>query len=325
MTSPRHQAWVFTLNNYTEEEEDKIKNLRCRYIIFGHEVGENGTPHLQGYIYFDKRIRRSSLAKFMPRAYLSPANGDVCSNQIYCSKGTEVFEKGTPPMSNHDRAQLGGKRKAEIYKEVVSHAEKGDMEWIKENEPGLYIQAKPRLESLFAPKTVPIDGPLDHEWWVGDTGTGKSRLLWELYPDHFPKMINKWWDGYMHEQVVAIEEWSPECDKTTQALKRWADRYPFVGEIKGGVMRNLRPLKIIVLSNYTIDQCFPRKEDSEPIKRRFTEIHFPTGVQHARFRHAHFTNKPEPMELEESEMESAQESVSDMVDFDLPDLSFLIE
>jgi len=317
MEANKYRAWVFTLNNYTHEDELKVQQLKCRYIIYGHEVGENGTPHLQGYVYFDNRIRRSSLSKFMPRAYLSPANGDLAANQVYCSKGGDVFEKGIPPMSQETKSKKGGLARAESYKRVIKEAETGNLEWIKENEPGLYIQAKPRLESLYAPITKPIDGVLDHEWWVGETGTGKSKLLWELYPNHFPKMINKWWDGYRHEQVVAIEEWSPDCSKTTQSLKRWADRYPFVGEIKGGVMRNLRPTKLIVLSNYTIDQCFTMKEDAEPMKRRFTEIHFPSGIEHAKFRHGYFA-------LEAEDEEKSAEDVS-LVDFDLPDLGFLLE
>ena len=174
-----------------------------------------------------------------------------------------------------------------LYKSsIIDHAEAGDLEWIKSNDPHAYVQLKPRLESLYAPTITPLDGELLHEWWVGPSGSGKSRLLWELYPDHFAKGINKWWDGYKHECVVAIEEWSPDNQLTAQSLKKWADRYPFPGEIKGGLMTRLRPQKIIVLSNYTLEQCFPRKEDLEPLKRRFTVVEFPDGVPHAKFRHA---------------------------------------
>jgi len=45
------RAWCFTLNNYTEEERDALRSLKCKYIVFGYERGEEGTPHLQGYVH----------------------------------------------------------------------------------------------------------------------------------------------------------------------------------------------------------------------------------------------------------------------------------
>lgn len=46
--------FVFTLNNPKEKDEDKLASLvlceaKCTYIAWEHEVGENGTPHLQGF------------------------------------------------------------------------------------------------------------------------------------------------------------------------------------------------------------------------------------------------------------------------------------
>lgn len=49
-------------------------------------------------------------------------------------------------------------------------------------------------------------------------------------------------------------------------------------------MQGLRPRKLIVLSNYTIEQCFDRVEDRDPILRRFKVIKFPEEKQSARFR-----------------------------------------
>jgi len=284
----KSRGWCFTLNNYTEEDEKKIKEelaLHARYVIYGREVAPvTGTPHLQGYIYFDNARQRRSVSKFIPTARLEKANGTAEHSYIYCSKDGDYVEYGARPMSSDERCKKGGQGNKERHARAIKLAEEGKVDQVKEEDPQLFLQHGTRLASLHEPDTSPIDGTLEHEWWVGPTGTGKSRLLWELYPKHFPKALNKWWDGYKHQDIVAIEEWSPKNDCTASALKRWADRYPFSGEVKGGTLHKLRPKKIIVLSNYTPQQCFLNSEDMEPILRRFTIIHFPEQQQHARFR-----------------------------------------
>lgn len=50
------------MNNYGEEDIEKISsNSSIKSYIFQEEVGENGTPHLQGYVEFNKKIRPKSL------------------------------------------------------------------------------------------------------------------------------------------------------------------------------------------------------------------------------------------------------------------------
>lgn len=56
---PASKHWCFTLNNYNEQDcilLDKILVAPNKYIV-GLEVGENGTPHLQGYIEFATKCR----------------------------------------------------------------------------------------------------------------------------------------------------------------------------------------------------------------------------------------------------------------------------
>jgi hypothetical protein len=125
------------------------------------------------------------------------------------------------------------------------------------------------------------DGHLCYKnvWIWGRTGCGKSK--WTAAQDDlqhtFRKMNNKWWDGYsvLHHRLVIIEDWPVrELDGMTRYAKIWADRYPFPGEIKGGGMYIVPgDYKLIVTSNYSIDQCFTRNpEDMYAIKRRFCEI-----------------------------------------------------
>lgn len=85
--SIRGRKWCITLNNYTEEE---FKNMTqvfsdCKY-IFGKEVGENKTPHIQGYIELKNARTFKSIKKLIPRAHIEKAKGSTKQNFAYCSK-----------------------------------------------------------------------------------------------------------------------------------------------------------------------------------------------------------------------------------------------
>lgn len=88
--------WCFTLNNYSKEEEDSLR-LICsnssKYFIWGYEIGEEGTPHLQGYIEFKKKCRPISVIK-NKRVHWEKCKGTKDDNFNYCSKGGHYFING---------------------------------------------------------------------------------------------------------------------------------------------------------------------------------------------------------------------------------------
>lgn len=56
--------WCFTLNNYTIENCSSIVlkvQRSCKFAIVGKEIGEGGTPHLQGYVEFKTKVRPISV------------------------------------------------------------------------------------------------------------------------------------------------------------------------------------------------------------------------------------------------------------------------
>ena len=57
----RNFCW--TLNNFLDDEIKVLKDLSCKYIVFGKEIGATGTPHLQGYVEFKNACSFSALKK----------------------------------------------------------------------------------------------------------------------------------------------------------------------------------------------------------------------------------------------------------------------
>lgn len=91
--------WCFTLNNYSEEECFTIANLLKISSIFSHyivgkEVGENGTPHLQGFISFFKKSRPFNFF-YNTRIHWEKCKGSKEDNIKYCSKDNDLLCKST--------------------------------------------------------------------------------------------------------------------------------------------------------------------------------------------------------------------------------------
>jgi len=91
--------WSITLNNYTEDEVNTFQQIyqtgKVDYICFQKENGETGTPHLQAYAVFPKRIRLTGVKKLLGRRiHAVRSNGSPSSNRAYCSK-EETAEANT--------------------------------------------------------------------------------------------------------------------------------------------------------------------------------------------------------------------------------------
>ncbi|AHH31468.1 replication-associated protein [Dragonfly larvae associated circular virus-4] len=268
-TTQRSRGWVFTINNYNEWDFVNISKLeeKAQYYIYGKERGEEGTPHLQGFAYFKQRISFNGIRDILTRAHVEIQRGFNAQAIDYCKKEGEFTEWGEP-----SRGPAGQKDK---WKDVLQLARQGKVQEIEERYPAIFLRYFQKLCGFYRPEHSIILENFTNEWWWGPTGTGKFKKLNDDYPDPYEKSLDPWWDNYQREEIVAIEEFEPRCKINSFLLKRWADRYPFRCEVKGAFLSKLRPLKIIVISNYQLDECFPNSKDLDPLKRRFKEIHFP--------------------------------------------------
>jgi len=84
----RSRKWAFTLNNWTEQEYISIWNY-CKtqkHYIIGKEVGELGTPHLQGFFESKNTVSNITLKNLNNRMHLTRCRGNNDENLNYCSK-----------------------------------------------------------------------------------------------------------------------------------------------------------------------------------------------------------------------------------------------
>jgi hypothetical protein len=272
--------YVLTINNYNDDELAKVRELAglpgCLVAVVGKEVGEQGTPHLQGYLEFVMPVKRTTLeAALGGRAWLQKAAGTRKQNLIYCRKGGDMVVDFS--LNQKSPQEAGSK-----FARILHHAKTLTPVEFQQEEPESWVTRRSAIERIMleeqADRAVPWDGdlPKKNVWVWGEAGIGKSRWASQQAPiaATYKKNLNKWWDGFLpltHRNVI-IEDWHPRADCLSAHLKIWADRYPFIAEVKGSSL-TMEPGRwtLIITSNYPIEACF-REEDRGAIKRRFSEI-----------------------------------------------------
>nr|WAE42273.1 MAG: replication associated protein [Cressdnaviricota sp.] len=82
------KRWAFTWNNYEESDFksliEKLDRMETKYCI-GEEIGESGTPHLQGYIELNKPMRWTEL-NLSKKIHWEGCKGTQEQNIKYCTK-----------------------------------------------------------------------------------------------------------------------------------------------------------------------------------------------------------------------------------------------
>lgn len=265
------RGYLFTKNHYGVQDEELLKVLDAQYVCYGKEVAPTtGTPHLQGYVYFRTAITfASALSKLPGGSHLEAARGTGEQNRAYCSKEGDFWEKGQCPVDKKRAAE-------DTWNDAYDSAKLGDFDAIPRSMYVRYLSnwKRVRTDVLQADAPPDLDGPCG-EWYYGPPGTGKSYKARHDNPGAYIKNCNKWWDGYVNQDTVVMDELNAELAKALGThLKNWTDAYPFMAEVKGGSMF-IRPKKFIVCSNYSIEDCFA--DDLvllDAIKRRFKVTHF---------------------------------------------------
>ena len=274
-TRPQAIHWIVVINNYSKEEEELFNNpLYFRYAVFGREKGENGTPHLQGYVALYKKQLLSAMKKLFPRAHLEVKSRLSTPKQCadYCKKDMDYVEYGEVPLA---QGEAGAFKNQQIWDDTRELLKQGKIDEVNSK---IFITHYSTLKKIISDtEAVPADltykaADVPNEWIYGPTRTGKSFKAKSENPGHYLKMCNKWWDNYAGEDVAIIEDLGQSHLYLGDHLKVWADRYGFRAEIKHAT-KVLRPKRIIVTSNYHPEELWTDKGVLEPILARFKITH----------------------------------------------------
>ena len=166
MTS-KTRGYCFTLNNYTDDEEQQLQQLgrQVQYLVYGRERGgEANTPHLQGYIHFNSPTSFNRAKELLPRAHVERRRGLSIKRLNTAKKDQDVHEEGRRPLSREARGAAG----RDELKLIIQHARDGNIDWIAEHHPKWFLTHYSRLKGTQTTTTKNI-GRRSYKRMVGWT------------------------------------------------------------------------------------------------------------------------------------------------------------
>lgn len=280
-------CWCFTIfpeGNFLEGKDGAYAELQkmepnCKWLIAGWELSPKTKKwHYQGYLQLLKPARKTALKKaYHGSIHWEAAGGTPLQNYEYSTKtrakdpipNEEVVEFGTRPKFDDN-----GKREKVRWEETRAHAIAGDLNKV---DPQIFVCHYGSLRSIskdYSKRKADL-GSVCGFWFYGAAGTGKSYTARNLFPDAYDKQCNKWFDGFVDQSYVLIDDFGTEHAALGHHLKIWADRYSFMAEIKGGQI-SIRPAAIIVTSQYHPREIWQDFQTLDAILRRF-ELRYFTG------------------------------------------------
>lgn len=272
----RSLYWCFTINNYNEEEVQTLQALGdaaqdISYLVFGREVGANGTRHLQGYVEFPRRLRIAQVKRLIgERAHLETRRGNSNQAADYCKKDGEFTEYGQLSVSRQGA-------RVDLEELHESLRQKRTLAEISDDHFGQFLRYERSIRSYRFIHSVARDPdipPAVVVYW-GRTGTGKTRSVWlnASSPDDVWVYPGKgWFDGFDGQPIALFDDFrgsSMELHLLLQVL----DRYPLKVRIKGSHV-NWNPAEIYLTSNISPDEWYPHVDQAsrDALLRRFTNV-----------------------------------------------------
>jgi hypothetical protein len=275
--SKRQRRWALTLNNYTEDELRYVRELPKGNItnyIFALEVGEEGTPHIQGFIHFKNAKTLTATKKFLgsDRWHLEAARGTDFENWTYCQKtAVDIDTYGDEPVEDGDLS---------VWARIVNHIDEG-----KSTNEIIRMYPETAMRCITAIEKYRLDVDRKNAGWrdveviymSGGTGIGKTRYVMDKYGyENVYRATDKKhpFDMYAGQDVLVFEEF--RSSYKIEDMLNWLDGYPI--ELPARYANKMAKFtKVYIISNWNYYQQYEKCQEDYPetfdaLTRRVTEL-----------------------------------------------------
>lgn len=256
------RKWVFTINNYTDDDCAAVKAIDCLRIKAGLEVGESGTPHIQGAVVFRNPRSMNAVKRDLGgRAHMEKMRG-TWGDQKYCLKDDKV-------LRDDDYSTQGQRNDLVNFREALKRGAE-DYELLEDNlrEFAKYPRMIGMARAAYAKKNTREFRKIEVIVMWGPAGCGKTRRAYDEGAYVFDDYENGWWDGYMGEKVLLIDEFYGGIQYSK--LLKLLDGYQHRLKVKGG-FTYAAWTKVYITSNKECTEWYGQGF-TPALKRRVTQV-----------------------------------------------------
>lgn len=268
--------------------EDLIDNGTIRYIVYGHEVGEAGNHHLQGYVEFATPHTYSAAGGLLGLrgAHWEMRRGTAYQAAEYCKKDGDFLEWGTPPQQTY--AEKRRSRATELedqWTALRAYIDDHPFSTITEMPVGFHRLIRSNMQYVKAltmeAQQRAAAGMRDVRtivYW-GLTGTGKTFNAMQsagetgelVFIITLNKEKNAWFDGYSGQTTIILDEFDWHKVDINE-LKRLLDGYPYRLPVKGS-FTYAQWTRVFITSNENPKDWYATmpQADYDAVQRRLTE------------------------------------------------------
>lgn len=260
------RGYLIVINNPTAEDEAALRGDDHEYCVYQIEKGEEeGTEHIQGFVYYKSARKFGPLKKKYPRAHIEPMKCMAALMKYSQKCETRVrgpYEFGTKPEQGR-RNDLEAAAQRILDGETVADLLKSDPVLVVRNFRGLQF-AENNVKKHRTTKPYV-------EWIFGKSGAGKTKRVHDKHgaDNIYIKDGTQWWDGYNNEDAILIDDFNGKWEfrNLLQAL----DWYKFQGQNKGGYLKINSPF-IYITCEFPPEEMFAVMEGQCDSENRLMQV-----------------------------------------------------
>lgn len=246
--------------------------------LISHEFHKDHGSHLHAWFQFAKKInsrnpRLFDIQGFHPNIGYDKTNGKKNKKRSKIDIFKYITKDGDFIQYN-----LNVKRYLKEYSNHKAHIAdaliNGEISLVNavQDEPNLLFSLsniQKNLNLYYSLKSINEFKSRRSFWLYGAPGIGKSFSIRKKFPDLYVKGQHRWWDGYINEKVVLLDDF--DSFDLSHNLKIWSDNYIFTAEVKCGTITPSYEL-FFVTSNYDLNYFYQEPMLKKAMIRRFTII-----------------------------------------------------